>query len=131
MSDTKGMPALFYLAAIYDGALGLAFLFFPRTLLERFNVPPPHPGYIQFPAALLIVFALMFLAIARDPQRNRNLILYGILLKLAYSGVVLRYWLVEQIPFIWKPFAIADLLFAALFLWAYFGSEEKAPAATN
>jgi FtsH-binding integral membrane protein len=125
MPGTKSISALFYLAAIYDGFLGIAFLFFPQTLLERFNVPPPHPGYIQFPAALLVVFALMFLAVARNPRRNRILIPYGILLKLAYSGVVLRYWLVEQIPFIWKPFAIADLVFAGLFFWAYFSSREK------
>lgn len=131
MLGTNSISALFYLAAFYDGVLGVAFLFFPQTLLNTFNVPPPHPGYIQFPAALLVVFALMFLAVARNPQRNRNLIPYGILLKLAYSGVVLRYWLVEQIPFIWKPFAIADVVFAAFFFWAYFGAKEKAPAATN
>jgi hypothetical protein len=131
MPGTKSISALFYLAAIYDGVLGFAFLLSPRTLLETFQVPPPHPGYIQFPAALLVVFALMFLAIARSPQRNRNLIPYGVLLKLAYSGVVLRYWLVEQIPFIWKPFAIADFVFALLFLWAYVDSKQTNVPAAN
>lgn len=126
-ASTKSVSALFYVAAIYDGILGVGFLLFPTALLEAFKVPPPHAGYIQFSAALLVTFALMFLAIARRPQRNRNLIPYGILLKVSYCGVVLRYWAVEHIPFIWKPFAIADAVFAVLFLWIYLVPGEGNP----
>lgn len=58
---------LFLFAAIYDGLLGLAFLAVPLRIYAWMNVPPPnHLGYIQFPAALLIIFAYAFWLIALD-----------------------------------------------------------------
>ena len=38
------------------------------------------------------MFALMFIAIARNPVANRGMIVYGILLKLSYCGLVFWYW---------------------------------------
>ncbi len=123
----RGLIALlFVVAALYDGLIGLAFLAAGPTLFDRANVTPPnHWGYVQFPAALLIVFSLMFLAVAVRPQRNRNLIPYGILLKVAYSSVVFYYWAVDQVPMMWKPFAVADVVFLVLFLWAYAVTGDK------
>jgi hypothetical protein len=112
---------LFVLAAVYDGALGLAFLLNGPGLFERFNVTAPnHWGYIQFPALLILVFALMFLAIAARPRANRGLIWYGVLLKMSYCGVIFRHWFGGGIPWMWKPFAIADLGFLILFVIAWF-----------
>lgn len=111
---------LFAVAALYDGILGLAFLFGAPAVFDRFLVTPPnHFGYVQFPAAILIVFAVMFVAIARDPAGNRNLIPYGMLLKVSYCAVVFAYWFTSGIPGMWKPFAIIDLVFLGLFGWAY------------
>jgi len=111
---------LFVVAAAYDGVLGVLFLVSGNAVFEWFDVTPPnHAGYIQFPAALLIVFALMFLTIATRPAANRNLIVYGILLKISYCGVVFYHWFTAGIPDMWKPFAVADIVFAVLFLWAY------------
>ena len=110
---------LFGVAALYDAVLGIAFLIAPAPLFDWVDVPPPnHFGYVQFPAALLIVFALMFAAVAQNPVENRSLIAYGILLKVSYSGVVLYYWITSDLPWVWKPFCIADLVFLALFVWA-------------
>lgn len=81
MKSPRVLSGLFYLAALYDGLLGLAFLLAAPSLFERVGVTPPnHFEYIHFPAALLMVFALMFVAIARNPVANRSLIPYGILL---------------------------------------------------
>lgn len=112
---------VYYLAALYDGVLGLAFLLIPAKIFNWFNVTiPNHWGYVQFPALMLIIFALMFLAIAVKPYANRNLIPYGILLKVAYSGTVFSYWFTIGIPGMWKPFAVIDLIFALIFIWSYF-----------
>ncbi len=111
---------LFGLAAAYDAVLGFLFLVIPWWVFQTCAVTPPnHWGYVQFPAALLLVFAVMFVAIARDPEGNRGLILYGIGLKVAYCVVAFGYWFGSGIPAMWEPFAVADLVMAALFVWAY------------
>jgi hypothetical protein len=120
MKAPKWMFFLFVAAAMYDGILGLLFLAAPQRLFELLKVTPPnHLGYVQFPAALLLIFALIFLQIARDAIANRGLIPYGILLKLSYCGVAGWHWLATGIPGMWKPFVIIDLAMGVLFAWAY------------
>lgn len=114
--------AVFYVAAVYDGILGLAFVGLAPTIFDAFGVTRPnHLGYVQFPGLLLIVFALMFARIARAPQPNRHLMIYGILLKASFCGVVFWHWLLHDVPGMWKPLALADAVFGALFVWAYVG----------
>ncbi|RPI78748.1 MAG: hypothetical protein EHM42_13180 [Planctomycetaceae bacterium] len=111
---------LFTLAALYDGILGLLFLVAPAWAFTQFGITPPnHFGYVQFSAALLLIFSLMFLRIAQQPHQQAPLILYGILLKLAYCGVAFGYWFTTDIPWIWKPFAVIDLVMLGLFAWAW------------
>ncbi len=119
----------FAVAALYDGLLGVAFLVATGPLYQWFDVTPPnHPGYVQFPAALLIVFALMFAAVAINPLKNRNLIPYGILLKISYCGVVTYHWLTAGIPDMWKPFCICDFIFLLVFVWAWMVLREESVA---
>jgi hypothetical protein len=120
---------LFVLAAVYDGVLGVLFLVAPDYPFRQFEVTPPnHVGYVQFPAALLLVFALLFVNIARDPIGNRGLILYGILLKVAYCGVSGWHWLSAGIPGMWKPFTVIDLVMGVLFAWAWVVLRGTAPS---
>jgi hypothetical protein len=111
---------LFIVGGLYDGLLGLAFLFFPSALFSAFDVTPPnHWGYIRFPALLLILFGVMFLSIAADPVRRRELMLYGCGLKFAYCSTVFYYKIKFGIPDMWMPFAWADLAFLILFAVAW------------
>jgi hypothetical protein len=111
---------LFAVAGVYDFVIGLAFLFFGPRLFDATGIPHPnHWGYIQFGAMLVMVFGIMFFAVARDPAANRNLIPYGILLKLSYSGLVAYYWVTTNCPTIFKPFAVIDAVMLVLFLVAY------------
>jgi hypothetical protein len=112
---------LFVIAAVYDGVLGLVFLFAPTWPFAMYGVPPPnHVGYVQFPALLLLVFAVMFLRIAADPPGRRELILYGSGLKVSYCATVGFHELTAGIPSMWIPWAWADLVFLALFVLAGF-----------
>lgn len=126
MKSSSLLPLFFIIAALYDGILGGVFLFSPGYAFEVFKTTPPnHPGYVQFPAALLLVFAIMFIVIALNPSGNRRLIPYGILLKISYCGVVFRHWFDGGIPDMWKPFAILDLVFLLLFAWAFLVLEKS------
>ena len=120
MNDKKLISILFVVAALYDGILGLVFLLAPGALFEWFGITPPnHYGYVQFPAFLLLLFAWMFTAVAMAPQKNRNLIPYGIGLKVAYCSLVFYYWFSKGVPGMWKPFAVIDLVFLVLFVLAF------------
>lgn len=121
MKAAVWIPLLFALAALYDGLLGVLFLVAPGYPFELCGVTPPnHVGYVQFPAALLLIFGLMFVKIALDPVRNYDLIAYGILLKVAYCAVSGWHWAGEEgIPNMWKPFTLIDAVMGILFVWAY------------
>ena len=108
---------IFVVAGLYDGAVGVIFFLFGLSVFDFYNVTRPnHIGYIQFPALILIIFGIMFIRIASDPVRFRELMLYGVGLKLAYSGVVFYHYFTAGLPFMWIPFAILDILFLIIFL---------------
>jgi len=111
---------LFAVAGLYDFLIGLVFLFFGPQLFEATGVPPPnHWAYIQFGSLLLIIFGIMFFAVAHDPVANRNLMPFGMLLKLSYAGLVAYYWVTTDCPMLFKPFALIDAVMFVLFLLAY------------
>ena len=111
---------LFAIAGMYDCVLGLAFLFIgPRIFTTAGVTHPNHWGYVQFGALLLVIFGLMFFAIARDPIANRNLMPYGMLLKLSYAGLVAYYWIAGNCAQLFKPFAVIDAVMLILFAVAY------------
>lgn len=121
------MKPFFIVSGLYDGILGIGFLFFSGAIYRAYAVTPPnHAAYVQFPAALLLIFAWIFFRIARDPKANRDLIPYGIALKIAYCSIAFWYFLTTDIPLMWMPFAWADLVFLALFVYAWNSLGRKA-----
>jgi hypothetical protein len=100
MRELPIVKALFYVAAVYDGVLGLAFMFAAPAVFEL---------------------------VARDPRAHRDLIGYGMLLKLSYVSIVFYHWSAGGISGIWKPFAFADLAFLVLFAWAWARVGRHAP----
>ena len=120
MRVPKWIKPFYIVSALYDGVLGVAFLVAPVAIFNITGVTPPnHIGYVQFPAFVLIIFAYMFYNIAQNPVANKNLIIYEILLKFSYCSVVFPHWLTGQIPSIWVPFAVFDLLFMIAFIVSY------------
>lgn len=116
----RWIQALFAVGGLYDGILGLAFLLFPASLFSAFDTTPPnHWGYVRFPALILLLFGAMFLSIAADPVRRRELMLYACGLKVAYCGTVFWYKVRSGIPDMWMPWAWADLAFLILFAVAW------------
>jgi hypothetical protein len=109
----------FVVAALYDIVLGGLFLVAPGAIYARFGVTPAnHPAYVQFAAAVVLIFGIGFWFVARSPERNRDVIKLGVLFKIAYSGggPRLRWFRGECGMFV--PFAWIDLAFIAAFLAA-------------
>ena len=131
--NIKLIKTLFYVGALYDGFFGVMGILSPNLAFELFEVVPPnHVGYVQFPAILLLIFGAMFYRIATDPVANRDLIPYGIALKVGYSGMVFYYVLTSGIPGMWVPWAWIDLVFLVLFVlsWRSTGASAQQAAQT-
>ena len=110
---------LFLLAAAYDLLLGLGFMVAFKPVMKAFDVGlPNHDAYVQLPAAMIAIFGVGFWFVAQAPERNRDIIKLGILLKLAYSGTILAYYARGMMPSMWVPFAWADLAFMLAFIAA-------------
>lgn len=110
----------FLVSGIYDFILGLTFLIAPVWTFNLVNVTPPnHWGYVTFAASMLAIFGIMFFQIAKDPIKNRNLMPYGILLKVAYCSMAFGYYFTTGIPNIWVIFGVCDFIFLLLFIWGY------------
>jgi hypothetical protein len=117
---TNWVKPLFIIAGLYDAVLAIAFLFCASAIFQWYGVPPPnHLAYVKFPALLLLIFAAMFFRIAGDPVKNRDLIPYGIALKIAYCGTAFWYQITQGVPFMWIPWAWADFVFLVVFLIAW------------
>jgi ABC-type Fe3+-siderophore transport system permease subunit len=122
----KAIKITFAVAAFYDGFFGFLGIFAPNIAFDLFDVVPPnHPVYVQFPSILLLIFGAMFYQVARNPVMHRDLMLYGIALKVGYSGSVFFHQLTTGIPAMWVPWAWIDLVFLVLFLlsWRATGSD--------
>lgn len=120
MSKLSMIRLLFVVAGLYDFLIGLTFLGFGPQLFTAAGVPHPnHWGFTQFGALLLMVFGAMFFTIAYNPVANRNLIPFGMLLKVSYTGLVAWYWLTTDCPLLFKPFAVIDAVMFVLFYLAY------------
>jgi len=110
---------LFLIAAVYDFGLGVIVLAMYPAIYTYFGIAPPnHSAYVELPAALVTIFGVGFWMVSRDPWRNRDIIKLGILLKLAYAGIVLGHAARGAMPGLWIPWAWADLAFAAAFVLA-------------
>lgn len=130
--NEKWVRRLFFLAALYDGVLGIAFIVAPGAIFAAYGVEPPnHMAYVQFPAFLLIVFAMMFYRIATNPVRNRELILYGCGLKASYVSLAFWYEVTTGIPSMWIPWAWADLVFLLLFVMSWWSLARQPATAAD
>jgi len=110
---------LFLFAGVYDIILGFFFLIAFKSVYDRFTIPlPNHDAYVQLPAALIAIFGIGFCWVFRAPERNRDIAKLGVLMKLAFSGIVLSYAFRDAIPPLWVPFAWIDVAFMLAFIAA-------------
>lgn len=117
--------SLFKVSAVYDVLLGILFVFFPARAFDALAIPeklPAFHGYLTLLGAFVLVIGIAYYLISRgDLRRNLDLILVGMLYKLAYCVVAFYYWLFESVPhpvFV-AVFGVADAVFFVLMAECY------------
>lgn len=116
MMTSKWIKITFGASALYDGLLGIVFLFFGSMSLDLCGIEKPYNmGFLHFPAMLLILFSLMYWRLATNPVKYRILIPYGIGLKISYASVAFYHWFADSVPTAWLALAWIDVLFIILF----------------
>jgi hypothetical protein len=106
------------LCAIYDGLLGLAFLFFAEPIFRVLGIESTaDPIYAQLAAGLIAIMGLGFFLAWRDPLRNRDLVLLGAVFK-AFYILLAAYALIRgEVPHpVFLVFAAIDILFLIVFV---------------
>ena len=114
----SGYRWFFLVAALYDIALGLAFLLVGQSILAWIGMAlPTHIAYIQLAAIFVFIQGLGYWFIYRDPWSNLGLVRMGVAYKAGYAGLTLFYLLTAQLPSVFfVPWAVIDLLFLVGFV---------------
>jgi hypothetical protein len=121
----KFAKTIFWIAGIW-GLLMITPLYFIFDSIGR-NDPPPitHPGFYYGFAAVALAWQIAFFFIATDPARFRPLMIPSVLEKLAYGGTVALLVLQGRMHRADFVFGGADLLFALLFVIAYWKTPSR------
>jgi hypothetical protein len=112
MTETRAKyyKMLFLISSVYDILLGIIFIFFYKAVFELLKISeklPQFGGYLSLIGAFLFVIGVAYYLIYRgDLIKNRDLILVGVLYKLAYCTTTFFYFVIGQVP---------HMLFVSLF----------------
>jgi hypothetical protein len=109
---------LFAAVGVYDFVLGFAFFWFYQPLFDALDVAEPETGaYVHLAAALIALQGVSYFLVARRPLRNIDLVVVGVLYKLAYTGLALYYWAIVEIPHdLFLVFGLVDALVLVAFV---------------
>jgi hypothetical protein len=119
---------LFLVATIYGLAILLP-MYFMEGYVARSDPPAiTHPEYFYGFIGAALAWQLVYLVIATDPSRYRPMILVGIFAKLNFGVAVWLLIALGRTSVTVGLGAAGDLVFAALFAYAYtlLGTQESA-----
>lgn len=130
-SRLKYYKGLFLLVAIYDIILGIIFMFFSKSTFEFLSIPeklPEFAGYLTLIGVYVLILGIAYYLIYKgDLQKNRDLILIGLLYKLGYCGVTFYYYIIGDLPHILflAFFGFIDFIMFLLMLECYYTLGKK------
>lgn len=118
----KFAKIVFWIAGIW-GVLILTPLYFIFDLIGRQDPPPiTHPGFYYGFVSVALAFQIAFMLIARYPVRLRPMMIPSIIEKFGYGATFVVLYLQHRLTPGDLALGCIDLLFGALFLAAYFGT---------
>lgn len=109
----------FLVAAVYDIALGLAFMLAGETILDAIGMElPPHIAYIQLAALFILVQGFSYLLPWYDAWSNEGVVWVGVAYKGSYAALAAWYLAIDMLPStFFVPWAVVDVGFMLGFLW--------------
>lgn len=121
---------VFLLAAIY-GVVALLPMYFREAVVAR-DQPPAitHPEYYYGFIGVALAWQLAFLLLSHDPLRHRPLMLPATLEKVAFGGAMLALYLQQRLSPLMLAAGAMDLLFATLFVLAWWRTRDIARQAS-
>lgn len=117
MDNLRFYRGLFFVAAVYDLILGGVFLLLHPWVYGLLGIPlPSEPAYLQMSAAFVLVQGIMYALVFRNMERNRDLILVGVIYKAAYAVISLYHLAIGDLPHpLFAVFGVLDVGFMILF----------------
>jgi len=113
---TRYATRVFGTAAIFNVLIGAGILLAPALGLPVMGVAPPeNPIFLRLAAGLIVLLGIGYYLTARNPGRNRDLMLLGGLGKLFVLPLMLSAWRQGQVGFPAVLGGAGDLVFALLF----------------
>ncbi len=120
------MGETFYRRTFFVGALwnilGGAFIVLATNwIFSRQGLPVPHPPlYYHAWIALFVTFGIGYYMVWRDPYSNKNIVILGIIGKLAFAAIFL--WNMQvyrsEVPRLFLIPVVGDLVFVVLY-WMF------------
>ncbi len=111
--------AFFLVAAVYDMALGVAFMVAGDAVLKAIGMAvPPHVAFYQLAAVFVFVQGFSYLVAWHDLPASRGLVWVGVAYKGGYTALAVWYVALGILPSpFFAPWALFDFLFMLGFLW--------------
>jgi hypothetical protein len=127
MTETRARyyKMLFLISSAYDILLGIIFIFFYKASFDLLRISeklPQFGGYLSLIGAFLFVIGVAYYLIyLGDLIKNRDLILVGILYKLAYCTTTFFYFVIGQVPHMLfvSLFGVIDFIMFLLMMECY------------
>jgi hypothetical protein len=110
--------SVFLIGALWNVAGGLFVIIFTGSIFKLSGLTPPDPpNYYQSWIALFMTFGIGYYFAYRDMYLNKNIILLGMIGKIAFALDFIIDMLIYkgQIPLFFLIPAVGDLVFAGLF----------------
>jgi hypothetical protein len=120
-----------FVMALYNIAIGAVFFFLYKQIFKLFGIEtytPAHAPTIQIPCLFLVIFGIGYLAAFHDMVRNRALLFIGLLQNGGMAALAIWYK-IQQAALVHNIYllpAVISIVFAVLFLIAWFGSVVEA-----
>ena len=109
---------MFLVVALWNVLGGIAIIALTRWIFTTSALAVPHPPvYYQSWIALFMTFGIGYYMVSRDPLGNRNIVILGIVGKLAFSAIYIANRLAygQLVPLLFGIPMVGDLIFVVLF----------------